>query len=105
MSGIFITEASAQEIIENNSEFDEAEFFTKVKVDFMNSINPINRLDKMKYRELHILVGTKDKVVPSDVSINFYNDFNTFNMTLDTFDVDHNVPRDMQLKIFDYIEK
>ena len=87
------------------AKYDETEFFTKEKVAFINSINPINRLDKMKYRELHILVGTKDNRVPSDVSINFYNDFKTFNMTLDTFDTNHNVPRDMQLKIFEYIEK
>ncbi|QMS85387.1 alpha/beta hydrolase family protein [Candidatus Xianfuyuplasma coldseepsis] len=80
-------------------------YFTKDKVDFIESINPISRLHKMHYESMFIACGSHDQVVPMEPTKQFYETHKNARMTMTVYDTDHNVPRDMQLDIFSFIEQ
>lgn len=84
--------------------YDVESYFTPDKLDFIDSINPLNRLDKLTYQELFILCGTQDKIVPMKETVAFYKKHKHPGMKLKLYDVDHTVSRDMQLDIFEFIE-
>lgn len=80
-------------------------YFDPEKEAFIASINPILRLDKLRYRKLHMVVGSRDQVVPMGPTVAFYETHKNDDMTLTVYDVDHNVPRNMQKDIFALLEE
>ena len=84
---------------------DTATFFTPEKLDFIASLNPLNRLDKMAFQSLFALVGDRDEVVPKGPTEAFFEAHGDKRMRLASFDVGHSVSRPMQLAIFDYIDQ
>lgn len=87
-----------------NSGFDVDSYFTPDKLAFIESINPMNRLDHLSYESLHIFVGTNDPVVPHQASKEFFETYKKPQDTYHEYEVDHNVPRPMQLDIFNTLE-
>lgn len=85
--------------------FDVDSYFTPDKLDFIQSISPVNRLDKMHYESLHIFVGSKDPIVPYQASKEFFDKHATNNDSYHEYEVDHNVPRPMQIDIFKALEQ
>lgn len=81
------------------------DFLNESATNFINSIDTINRLEKLKYEELFMLVGKNDTVVPYQDTLDFYEKHQHKDMTLKVYDIDHNVDREMQIDIFTYIEK
>lgn len=86
------------------SGFDVESYFTPDKLAFIESINPLNRLDHMHYSSLHIFVGTSDPVVPYQPSKAFFEEYKQKEDTYHEYEFDHNVPRPMQLDIFNVLE-
>lgn len=80
-------------------------FFTQDKLDFIDSLSPLNRLDKMSFQSLFALVGDRDEVVPKGPTEAFFAAHGDSRMTLERYDVGHSVSRPMQLAIFDYIDQ
>lgn len=75
-------------------------YFDDDKLDFIAAINPFPKHDSMQYNSMHIFVGTNDPIVPYGASQVFYETYHTKNDTYHEYEVDHNVPRSMQLDIF-----
>lgn len=75
------------------------EYFTEEKLDFIHSINPMERIAKLHYQSMHLFVGTSDPVVPYQPSKAFFAQYHREGDTYHEYDVDHNVPREMQLDI------
>jgi len=88
-----------------NSKLDIDTFFTPDKLQFIESINPLTHLDKLMYKELFILCGSQDPVVPMKESVDFYNTHKSKHMNLKIYEVDHTVSREMQKDIYDFIER
>jgi esterase/lipase len=86
------------------SGFDVESYFTPDKLAFIKSINPMNRLKDMTYETLHIFVGTKDPIVPYQASKAYFEEYGTNQDSYHEYDVDHTVPRQMQLDIFHTLE-
>ncbi len=80
-------------------------YFTPDKRQFIDEINPLQRLHLLHYQELFIVCGDHDPVVPMDASVAFYNMHKNDRMTMKIYNTDHNVPRQMQLDIFDFIKQ
>jgi len=81
------------------------EYMTPDKTAFIDEMNPLHRLDKLQYEELHIFCGNQDDVVPMKPSQVFYETYKNDKMFLKVYDTDHNVPRNMQMDIFACIEQ
>lgn len=88
-----------------NYGFKVGEFMDESMKEYLLRMNPIRKVHKMKYNELYAFVGKNDKVVPMEPTVKFFDKSKDDNMHLFVFDDSHNVNREMQLKIFEVIEK
>ena len=80
-------------------------YFTEDKLQFISSINPLNQLEKLTYKELFILCGNTDQIVPMKESVEFYNNHKTEQISLRVYDAEHTVSREMQKDIYNFIER
>ena len=65
----------------------------------------VNHLDKLKYKELFIAVGSRDQVVPLKESVEFFEEHKTSSISLKIYDTDHTITRGMRQDIYDFIER
>lgn len=80
------------------------EYFNEFRLDFIRSINPMERLSKMTYDALHIFVGTQDPIVPMGPSKVFFETHHKPGDSYHEYETDHNVPKQMQLDIYDALQ-
>jgi len=65
--------------------------------------DPSKNVDKMKYKKMFILNGTKDTVIPKRHSEAFYEQFGVDNVSFKLYEEGHNVSRTMQEDILSFI--
>lgn len=83
---------------------DEDIYLQKDAVDFIRSIDPLQNVEKIQYKELFIICGERDNIVPMTESIKFYNEYKSDRVFMRTYETEHVVNREMQKDIYKYIE-
>jgi len=87
----------------SSSGLDSELFFNEEVKDYFRGFSPFHNVEKMVYEQLFMLVGEKDKVVPITKTIEFYNKFYNDKMTLSTYDVGHEVSKEMKQDVIKFI--
>lgn len=80
-------------------------YFTKETYSYLQSCDPITMIDDLVYESMFILNGSKDPVVSTQDSIDFYDEYKNDKMEMKLYDIDHNVTKDMQEEIIDFLNK
>ncbi len=83
----------------------EEEVLTPKNRNYIEGVNPVNRMDKLVYEELLMLCGTRDNVVPMQASKDWYDIYKSDKITFKTYDASHNVTRIMQADIYEFLQK
>lgn len=81
------------------------DFFTKETYSYLQYVDPINHKENFKFKELFILNGTKDEIVSTQDSSDYYNSLNMLNVEMKLYDVKHEVSKEMQKDIVEYLLK
>lgn len=92
----------AEHILKQNG-VDLDKYFTKETYDYLQSCDPINMIADAVYNKMFILNGTKDPVVSTKDSIEFYEEYKNDKMEMKLYDIDHNVSKDMQQDIINFL--
>lgn len=82
---------------------DIEKYFTEESYAYLQSCDPIRYIDSFVYNKMFILNGTKDHVVSTQDSIDFYEKYKNDNMEMKLYDIDHNVTKNMQRDIIDFL--
>lgn len=93
-------------IVYLETEIDELEKYLEIvnkKRAEVELFDPSKNIDKMKYKKMFILNGTKDTVIPKRHSEAFYEQFSVDNVTFKLYEEGHNVSRGMQEDILSFI--
>lgn len=72
-------------------------------LNYIDRISPINHVDKIKFEEMFLLNCSKDTTVPMDKAVEYYNKYKTDKMKLKIYDDEHEVNKQMQRDIFEFI--
>ncbi len=70
---------------------------------FIKEIDPSNKFDQLKYKEMLIINTTEDNVVPPIYSEKYFERNKNDNIDLKLFHDKHNVNREMQITILEFI--
>ncbi len=81
------------------------EYFTEETYKYLQSCDPINEIELLKYNKMFILNGTKDKVVSTQDSIDYYEEYKNDNMEMKLYEVGHDVTKNMQQDIVDFLNR
>jgi pimeloyl-ACP methyl ester carboxylesterase len=82
---------------------DTAKFFTKEKLAYIHSIDPIQHLDKMQYQSLAIFVSDNDDVVPPRPSLKFMKQYHHQIDAAHVYSCKHTVSREMQEDVLSFV--
>jgi esterase/lipase len=81
------------------------DYFTEETYNYLQSCDPINEADSIQYKEMFILNGTLDKVVSTQDSVDYYEEYKNNHMRLTLYEVDHNVNAKMQQDIILFLNE
>ena len=71
--------------------------------EYLQQVDPFNHVEKFKFEKMFILNGKQDNVDSTQDSLDYYNEFKTKNMTMNLYEVKHEVTKDMQYDIVDFL--
>lgn len=80
-------------------------YFTDETYSFLQACDPFNHVDDFKYEEMFILNGNMDKVVSTQDSIDYFNEFKNSKMEMKLYNVAHDVTNDMIYEIVEFLKK
>ena len=72
-------------------------------LEMIKSIDPITRIDELKYESMFMLNGTLDSVIDYHPTVEFYEQYKNDNISLKLYEEGHAVNRKMQVDILEYI--
>lgn len=88
---------------ENMDNVDMYRQVVEAKLPFIDSIDPYSHMEKMNYKKMLILNGDKDPLIPVEDALKFFHELNDCNAKIHIYDEVHEVNRQMQKEIFNFI--
>lgn len=79
------------------------EYFTEETRNYLHRIDPFTYVNDFKFNEMFILNGTKDPVVSTQDSKEYFETFQQDNMTMKLYEVAHDVNHVMQKDIVEFL--
>lgn len=79
------------------------DFLNDYTINYIKRISPINNVEKIKCEEMFLLNCSKDRIVPMESAVDYYNMYKTDSMKMKIYDDGHEVNRDMQKDIYEFI--
>lgn len=95
-------ENQANYVLRQNN-INSKDFFDDKTLNYLKSCDPYNEAQEFRYESMFILNGNFDKVVSTQDSIDYYNEYKNEKMEMRLYDVAHDVSKDMMYDIVDFL--